>query len=45
MERTSRIAQEVGGSTSLIFPFGKPHPEDDFQPFTKRHYTVAKEES
>ena len=31
---TSRIAHGASGSSLLIFPFGNPHPELCFQPFT-----------
>jgi hypothetical protein len=27
----------------LIFPFGKPHPEEDFQPFTSTTWTMQPE--
>lgn len=42
-KHTSRIAQVCFGSSSFIFPLGKPHPEDDFQPFTSTHYIKATE--
>lgn len=35
---TSRIAHVCLGSSSFILPFGKPHPDDDFQPLTNTHY-------
>jgi hypothetical protein len=38
---TSRTAQSCGASCSLIFPFGKPHPDDDFQPLTRIHWSAA----
>lgn len=31
------MAHRCLGSCSLIFPFGNPHPADDFQPFTSTH--------
>lgn len=34
---TSRMAHLSLGSPSLILPFGKPQPDDDFHPFTSTH--------
>ena len=43
VRRTSRAAHSCGGSFWLIFPFGKPHPEEDFQPFTSTTWTMQPE--
>jgi hypothetical protein len=43
VRHTSRTAHSWEGSFWLIFPFGKPHPEEDFQPFTSTTWTTQPE--